>query len=108
MRGRVVIAVAIALLTSVLVGYGALIRTAARTPISQRYIFSYAPNAALLVQLGPQPVCPPLVRCPTMTTALAHGVAFWWISGPTDWQTVPLWRGIPSVRQERILYLSAD
>ena len=108
MKRKTLLIATTCLLLLLLTGYAALIRTAARTASSERYIFSYAPNAAVMIQLGPQPICPPLVRCPTMTVIPPHGVAIWLITGPTDWQTVPLWRGIPGVNQRRILYLPAD
>lgn len=90
-----------------LAGGGVLATTARRTNFTRRAVVAYAPDASLLMLVGPQSACPPLVRCPQYAT-LGRGIAVWWIGGPTDLQATPLWQGVPEITQRRLVYVAVE
>lgn len=103
MRKAFVIAI-LGLVILLLAGYIGLLGFASRAQTPTVFSFSYAPDASLLVLIGPQSVCPPFVQCPQITQN-PKAISAWIISNAPPERLSPLWQTYATLQHRKLLYI---
>ena len=102
---RKVLAVAgIGLVVLLLAGYFALLHFASRAEVATVFSVAYAPRASLLVLIGPQSVCPPLVMCPQFAQK-PKAISAWIISDAPAEAISPLWQMYCTKQHRKLFYV---
>lgn len=86
------------------VGYLALLNFASRADTATVVSIPYAPRASLLVLIGPQSVCPPLVMCPQFQQK-PKAISAWIISDAPDQGISPIWQIYAGLQHRKLLYI---
>lgn len=82
-----------------------LLLFASRSNASYSYSLDYAPRASVVLLIGPQSLCPPLVLCPQFTHN-PKAISIWLRERVKDDAPVPIWQTDSNLRQRRILYIA--
>lgn len=101
---KIIIAAGLGLVTLLLAGYVALILFASHANTTTVFSLSYAPKASLLVLIGPQSVCPPLVMCPQFQNN-PKAISAWIISDAPPEAISPLWQTYSTLQHRKIVYI---
>lgn len=94
----------VGLVVLLVAGYFALLHFASRAEIATVYSVNYAPRASLLVLIGPQSVCPPLVQCPQFAQK-PRAISAWIISDAPAEAMSPIWQTYATLQQRKVLYI---
>lgn len=101
---KLVIVAGLGLLALLLAGYVALLLFASYANTTTTFSLSYAPRASLLVLIGPQSVCPPLVMCPQFQNN-PKAISAWIISDAPAGAASPLWQTYSTLQHRKIVYI---
>ena len=92
-------------LTLLVAGYLLLLMFASRSNASYSYSLDYTPHASVVLLIGPQSLCPPLVLCPQFTHN-PKAISIWLRERVKDDVPAPMWQTYANLRQQRILYIA--